>query len=65
MTDGGWDVVQLTYTESATSNLGPFTVEAKLSSVGGAVTYAVGSGRVCLGIEFPCCALSLLGDWST
>jgi hypothetical protein len=40
--------VQLTYTESATSNLGPFTVEAKLSSVGGAVTYAVGSGRVCL-----------------
>ena len=34
------------YNESADSNLGPFTVEAKLTSVGGAVLYAAGEGRV-------------------
>ena len=34
------------YNESADSNLGPFTVEAKLTSVGGAVLYATGEGRV-------------------
>ena len=37
---------QLTYVESAESQLGPFTVEAKLTSVGGGVLYACGSGRV-------------------
>eukprot|EP00884_Botryococcus_braunii_P002695 jgi/Botrbrau1/12426/Bobra.0229s0022.1 len=37
--------LELSYEESAPSNLGPFTVEAKLSSVGGAVTYATGTGR--------------------
>jgi hypothetical protein len=37
--------LELMYNESADSNLGPFTVEAKLTSVGGAVLYATGEGR--------------------
>lgn len=38
---------QLTYDEKSESALGPFTSEAKLTSVGGAVLYAKGTGRVC------------------
>lgn len=34
------------YDESADSNLGPFTVDARLTSVGGSVLYATGEGRV-------------------
>ncbi|KAK9835246.1 hypothetical protein WJX81_008595 [Elliptochloris bilobata] len=37
--------LELTYVESAESQLGPFTVKAKLTSVGGGVLYAGGSGR--------------------
>ena len=39
-------VMQLTYDENADSNLGPFTVDARLTSVGGSVLYATGDGRV-------------------
>lgn len=39
-------VLQFVYNETAETNLGPFTVEAKLTSVGGAVLYATGQGRV-------------------
>lgn len=38
--------MQLAYNESAETNLGPFNVEARLTSVGGAVLYATGSGKV-------------------
>ena len=38
--------MQLMYDESADSNLGPFTVDARLTSVGGSVLYATGEGRV-------------------
>ena len=38
--------LQLAYNESADTNLGPFNVEARLTSVGGAVLYATGSGKV-------------------
>ena len=34
------------YDESADSNLGPFTVDARLTSIGGSVLYATGEGRV-------------------
>jgi hypothetical protein len=37
--------LELLYTESAETSLGPFTVEAKLTSTGGAVLYATGSGK--------------------
>lgn len=39
-------LVQLTYDENADNNLGPFTVDARLTSVGGSVLYATGDGRV-------------------
>ena len=39
-------LMQLMYEESADSNLGPFTVDARLTSVGGSVLYATGEGRV-------------------
>lgn len=38
--------LQLMYDESADSNLGPFTVDARLTSIGGSVLYATGEGRV-------------------
>lgn len=37
--------LELMYDESADSNLGPFTVDARLTSVGGSVLYATGEGR--------------------
>ncbi|KAK9822115.1 hypothetical protein WJX74_008796 [Apatococcus lobatus] len=37
--------LELAYNESAETNLGPFNVEARLTSVGGAVLYATGSGK--------------------
>ena len=40
--------LQLAYNESSEGTLGPFNVEAKLTSVGGSVLYATGSGRVSL-----------------
>lgn len=39
-------VLQLAYNETSEGTLGPFNVEAKLTSVGGSVLYATGSGRV-------------------
>lgn len=38
--------LQLAYNETSEGTLGPFNVEAKLTSVGGSVLYATGSGRV-------------------
>ncbi len=40
--------MQLAYNETSEGTLGPFNVEAKLTSVGGSVLYATGSGRVSL-----------------
>lgn len=37
---------QLTYTEKAESNLGPFIVEARLLSVDRATLYSSGTGKV-------------------
>lgn len=39
-------LMQLAYNETSEGTLGPFNVEAKLTSVGGSVLYANGSGRV-------------------
>ena len=44
-------LMQLTYDENADSNLGPFTVDARLTSVGGSVLYATGDGRVSCFLE--------------
>lgn len=41
--------MQLAYNETSEGTLGPFNVEAKLTSVGGSVLYATGSGRVRVG----------------
>ena len=38
--------LQLAYNETSEGTLGPFNVEAKLTSVGGSVLYATGAGRV-------------------
>lgn len=38
--------LQLAYNETSEGTLGPFNVEARLTSVGGSVLYATGSGRV-------------------
>ena len=47
-TSGSYLCLQLAYNESSEGTLGPFNVEAKLTSVGGSVLYATGSGRVSL-----------------
>ena len=39
-------LLQLAYNETSEGTLGPFNVEAKLTSVGGSVLYATGAGRV-------------------
>ena len=41
-------LMQLAYNETSEGTLGPFNVEAKLTSVGGSVLYATGAGRVSL-----------------
>ena len=46
--------MQLAYSESADTNLGPFNVEARLTSVGGAVLYATGTGKVTLRFSMLC-----------
>lgn len=54
--------LQLAYNETSEGTLGPFNVEAKLTSVGGSVLYATGAGRVSVASSF--CSHAVIANTS-